>query len=166
MDRISHDESYSDRRLQSENRTICNRQRVAVASSDTKNIRLVVPFSLWSFGENVDIVFDGDEIMELKSTCRYPFQVQDWGKNKANIDRLRLIHCETRDGVGLSIALRAKLGGRVAVEIAERDEVLDLGVADTANISARSARLDGDERVAQLFEPVGDVGVVLLTLLA
>ena len=42
----------------------------------------------WVTSENVDIVFDGDEIMELKSTCRYPFQVQDWGKNKTNIDRL------------------------------------------------------------------------------
>jgi hypothetical protein len=59
-----------------------------VTSSDTKKIRLSVPFSLWSFGENVDIVFDGDETMELTSTCRWPFQVQDWGKNKTNIDRL------------------------------------------------------------------------------
>lgn len=43
--------------------------------------------SFWSWGENVTIRVDGDNIVHVTSESRVPFTLADYGKNSRNVNR-------------------------------------------------------------------------------
>jgi hypothetical protein len=59
-------------------------------SRNTTRLSYRVPISFRSWGERISIVLDGDEL-RITSTCRFPLQVFDWGKNQQNVQRQRSI---------------------------------------------------------------------------
>lgn len=50
-------------------------------------VRGAVPFNLWSFGEKVEVTCD-DSRTVLRSSCVWPTQCLDWGKNRRNLQKL------------------------------------------------------------------------------
>ena len=58
-----------------------------VPGEETK-VQAKVPASFWSWGETVDIHIQESQEVEMTSSCNLPFQFIDWGKNKANINKL------------------------------------------------------------------------------
>lgn len=48
-----------------------------------------VGFNLWSFGETVTATLAPDHVV-LRSTCMLPTQCFDWGKNRRNVEALRV----------------------------------------------------------------------------
>lgn len=44
--------------------------------------------SLWSWGENITIEVDEDGTTHIKSECKLPTQIIDWGNNKKNVNKL------------------------------------------------------------------------------
>jgi hypothetical protein len=46
--------------------------------------------TLWSFGENIAVARmqnENGETVQFRSTCDFPYQVGDWGKNRRNATR-------------------------------------------------------------------------------
>jgi hypothetical protein len=41
--------------------------------------------SLWSWGENLDIVVEGPGELFVRSECSFPTQCFDWGRNRSNV---------------------------------------------------------------------------------
>jgi len=58
-----------------------------VVSDADRRIITHVKTNLWSWGEEVELVVDGDEL-SIVSKCRMPTQCLDWGKNKRNVGEL------------------------------------------------------------------------------
>ena len=50
-------------------------------------MRGAVPFNVWSFGEKVEVTCDGSRTV-LRSSCVWPTQCLDWGKNRRNLEKL------------------------------------------------------------------------------
>lgn len=50
-----------------------------------------VPINFSSWGENITIVLsplDGGTRVSVRSTCAFPLQVVDWGKNRRNVTHI------------------------------------------------------------------------------
>lgn len=45
------------------------------------------PMNLSSWGENFSVRLLNNEEVEIKSQCRLPTQIVDWGRNKKNVNR-------------------------------------------------------------------------------
>lgn len=43
-----------------------------------------IKMNIWSWGEKISLEFTKEE-MKIKSTCSFPLQFLDWGKNKSNV---------------------------------------------------------------------------------
>jgi hypothetical protein len=53
-------------------------------------LEAIFPISWRSWGENVGVDVlgvDGDALVQIKSRCRFPLQLADWGKNAENVRR-------------------------------------------------------------------------------
>lgn len=46
-----------------------------------------VSFNIWSFGEKVEVTCDASHTV-LRSSCVWPTQCLDWGKNRRNLEML------------------------------------------------------------------------------
>ena len=60
-------------------------------SGEPKDLSFTVRFSAWSFGERIDVHLsqvDGRTMLDVESRCRWPFQIEDYGKNQQNVRRL------------------------------------------------------------------------------
>jgi len=44
--------------------------------------------SLWSWTEDIIVNVTDDGNIKIKSTCAFPFQFYDWGKNKRNVNKI------------------------------------------------------------------------------
>ena len=55
--------------------------------TDNDTFRAKVCLSASSWGERVTISLSEPGMMEIESSCWYPLQVIDWGKNKQNVTR-------------------------------------------------------------------------------
>lgn len=71
-----------------------------VLESSDGYVRLRVPLSWSSWGENITVVIatiDGHSLVEVASTCKFFGQVADWGKNRENVKKL---YCAISDTLG------------------------------------------------------------------
>lgn len=55
--------------------------------TDADNFRAQVPISGSSWGENFTVSLETPGVAIIRSVCRYPLQLFDWGKNRQNVDR-------------------------------------------------------------------------------
>lgn len=58
-----------------------------VTEQSGQSISATVGLSFWSYGERVQITFEADRGITIRSQNRFPLQFLDWGKNKANVER-------------------------------------------------------------------------------
>ena len=59
-----------------------------VTANDTDGITARVPWSIWSWGEELSIEFKEANGLVVTSTSRLPVTLVDWGKNKANTHQI------------------------------------------------------------------------------
>ncbi len=50
-------------------------------------VRARAPMGLRSWGEDITVTVGTDGHVEIASQCRFPTQMLDWGKNKANVTK-------------------------------------------------------------------------------
>ena len=59
-----------------------------ILKNDKDKIILKVDWSIWSWGERIDIDFSGTGIVTITSECTFPLQCIDYGKNKENVKKV------------------------------------------------------------------------------
>lgn len=53
-------------------------------SADRRRVTAWIGVNLWSWGERLAVVIDNGGRVHVCSTCRFPLQIIDWGKNRRN----------------------------------------------------------------------------------
>lgn len=57
-------------------------------SSDHRSVSAWLGANLWSWGERLDVAIEESGKIRVTSTCRFPLQMLDWGKNADNCRKL------------------------------------------------------------------------------
>jgi len=52
---------------------------------ETNLLKAKATFSLWSWGEIIEVNISDNGMVTTKSTCTLPSQIFSWGKNKTNV---------------------------------------------------------------------------------
>lgn len=63
-----------------------NDYKIIKQSSDSLEVSVSANFLSW--GELVTVSFITDEVINIKSQCKLPTQVFDWGKNRKNVNKI------------------------------------------------------------------------------
>lgn len=57
-------------------------------STDRQRVTAELHVNVWSWGERLDVEIDAAGEVHVRSTCVFPLQVFDWGKNRRNCHKL------------------------------------------------------------------------------
>ena len=63
-------------------------RRITIKSQTPRLIRGKAGWSLWSWGEDIEI-YIGEGIAKIRSSCSFPLPCVDWGKNRRNVEGIR-----------------------------------------------------------------------------
>jgi len=61
---------------------------ITIKSQTSGLIRGKAGLSLWSWGEDIE-VYIGEGVARIRSSCSFPLQCLDWGKNRRNVEAIR-----------------------------------------------------------------------------
>jgi hypothetical protein len=61
---------------------------IIIKSRKPDVIRGKAGLSLWSWGEDIEILI-GEGVARIRSSCSFPLQCVDWGKNRRNVEGIR-----------------------------------------------------------------------------
>ncbi len=61
---------------------------ITIKSQKPGLIRAKAGLSLWSWGEDIEIHI-GEGMARIRSSCSFPLQCVDWGKNRRNVEGIR-----------------------------------------------------------------------------